>query len=115
MRISRYVGLARAGQVIPNKHIELISDHGPAVLADGGFGYGQVIGREAMSLLASAYRKLNSRSSPYAIRATWDTLGQWAEQIADAGYVSFHFVNTSGFGMLVAPHGGQIAGSPPIR
>ena len=34
-------------------------------------------------------------------------IGAWAEQLADAGLVSVHFVNTSGFGILVAPHGGS--------
>jgi uncharacterized oxidoreductase len=123
MRISRYVGLARAGQVIPNKHIELISDHGPAVLADGGFGYGQVIGREAMSLLASRVSKVGFAVVAIRNSGHLGRIGAWAEQIADAGYVSFHFVNTSGFGMLVAPHGGKdrrlsanpIAAGAPVK
>ena len=34
-------------------------------------------------------------------------IGAWAEQVADAGLASIHFVNTSGFGILVAPHGGS--------
>jgi uncharacterized oxidoreductase len=34
-------------------------------------------------------------------------IGAWAEQLADKGLVSIHFVNTSGFGILVAPHGGS--------
>ena len=34
-------------------------------------------------------------------------IGAWAEQLAEAGLASFHFVNTSGFGILVAPHGGS--------
>ena len=33
-------------------------------------------------------------------------IGAWAEQVAQAGFASIHFVNTSGFGILVAPHGG---------
>ena len=33
-------------------------------------------------------------------------IGAWAEQVAAAGLASVHFVNTSGFGILVAPHGG---------
>ena len=33
-------------------------------------------------------------------------IGAWAEQVAQAGLASVHFVNTSGFGILVAPHGG---------
>jgi uncharacterized oxidoreductase len=34
-------------------------------------------------------------------------IGAWAEDLAEKGYASFHFVNTSGFGILVAPYGGS--------
>ena len=34
-------------------------------------------------------------------------IGAWAEQVAQAGLASLHFVNTSGFGILVAAHGGM--------
>ena len=34
-------------------------------------------------------------------------IGAWPEQLAAAGLVSVHFVNTSGFGILVAPFGGS--------
>jgi uncharacterized oxidoreductase len=123
MRIGRYIGLARAGHVVPNQHLAIVSDRGPAVLADGGFGYGQVIGREAMNLLAS--RVSTGGFAVVAIRNSGHLgrIGAWAEQIADSGYVSFHFVNTSGFGILVAPHGGKdrrlsanpIAAGAPVR
>jgi hydroxycarboxylate dehydrogenase B len=33
-------------------------------------------------------------------------IGDWPEIVAAAGLVSLHFVNTSGFGLLVAPFGG---------
>jgi hydroxycarboxylate dehydrogenase B len=128
MRISRYVASVRAGHLIPNKHMTIISDRGPAVLVDGGFGYGQVIGKEAMTLLAS--RMSTSGIAVVAIRNSGHLgrIGAWAEQVANAGYVSFHFVNTSGFGILVAPYGGKdrrlsanpiaagapVEGKPPI-
>jgi hydroxycarboxylate dehydrogenase B len=34
-------------------------------------------------------------------------IGAWAEQAAAAGLVSLHFVNTTGFGIQVAPFGGS--------
>ena len=33
-------------------------------------------------------------------------IGDWPTMVADAGMASFHFVNTSGYGLLVAPFGG---------
>ena len=34
-------------------------------------------------------------------------VGAWAEHVAASGFASVHFVNTSGFGILVAPFGGR--------
>src|SRR4029077_12628213 len=33
-------------------------------------------------------------------------IGAWPEMLAERGLASIHFVNTSGFGILVAPFGG---------
>ena len=55
-------------------------------------------------------------------------IGEWPELAAQAGMVSVHFVNTTGGGILVAPHGGTdrrlsanpiaagvpVEGGPPI-
>jgi uncharacterized oxidoreductase len=107
IRIKKYVDWAKAGQVLPNRHVEVVADRGAALLLDGGFGYGQVIGREAMTLAAE--RAGRSGFAVAAIRNSGHLgrIGAWAEQLAAAGLVSFHFVNTSGYGILVAPHGGS--------
>ena len=36
-------------------------------------------------------------------------IGHWAERCAEAGFLSLHLVNTSGFGVLVAPWGSREA------
>jgi uncharacterized oxidoreductase len=128
VRVKKYVDWAKAGMVIPNRHAEIVSDRGAAVVVDGGFGYGQVIGKEAMELAAKrvashGFAVLAIRNSGHLGR-----IGAWPEMLAAAGYASFHFVNTSGFGILVAPHGGSdrrlsanpiaagspVAGGPPL-
>jgi uncharacterized oxidoreductase len=75
------------------------------VVVDGGFGYGQVIGAEAMALAIGRARThglalIGIRNSGHLGR-----IGAWAGMLAEAGLVSVHFVNTSGYGILVAPHG----------
>src|SRR6476646_8820773 len=52
VRIKTYVDWARAGMVVPNRHAEIVMDKGASALVDGGFGYGQVIGKEAMAIAA---------------------------------------------------------------
>src|SRR3954453_10176946 len=53
IRIAKYVDWVRAGQVLPNRHARIDVDRGPLVVVDGDFGYGQVIGREAMAIAAA--------------------------------------------------------------
>ena len=107
MRIYKYVDWVRAGQVVPNRHAEIVSDRGSLVVIDGGFGYGQVIGKEAME--AGTARAAEHGFTLVAIRNSGHLgrIGAWVEMLANAGLASFHFVNTSGFGILVAPHGGS--------
>jgi uncharacterized oxidoreductase len=107
IRAAKYADWIAAGELIPNRHAEIVSDRAAIVVVDGGFGYGQVIGKEAMQLGAERARRnglcaIGIRNSGHLGR-----IGAWAEQLAQAGLVSVHFVNTSGYGILVAPHGGS--------
>lgn len=107
IRISKYVAWVRAGQVLANQHVDIANDRGALLVVDGRFGYGQVIGKEAMELAADragahGMATLAIRNSGHLGR-----IGAWPELLAQRGYASIHFVNTSGFGILVAPHGGS--------
>ena len=106
LRVPKYLGWMRDGHVLPNQHAVSFVDSGSLVGLDGGFGFGQVIGQEAMTLAIDRVRThkfcaVGIRNSGHLGR-----IGAWAEQLAKAGLVSIHFVNTSGFGILVAPFGG---------
>lgn len=106
IRAPKYVDWVAAGELLPNRHASVVIDAGGLLLLDGGFGYGQVIGREAMAMAAERANKhgacvLGLRNAGHLGR-----IGAWPEQLAAAGLVSVHFVNTSGYGILVAPHGG---------
>lgn len=106
IRAPKYVEWVAAGELLPNRHARIALDAGGLLLLDGGFGYGQVIGREAMEIAAERAKAhgacvLGIRDSGHLGR-----IGAWPEMLAEAGLVSVHFVNTSGYGILVAPHGG---------
>ena len=45
IRAAKYVGWVEAGHLLPNRHAEVVSDRAALAVVDGGFGYGQVIGR----------------------------------------------------------------------
>ncbi len=106
IRVQPYVELLRSGKVAANRHIEIVRDAGALVTVDGGQGLGQVIAREAIDLgvvraRAHGVAVIGVRNSGHMGR-----IGAWAEQAAAAGLVSLHFVNTTGYGIQVAPHGG---------
>ncbi len=107
IRISKYVDWVGAGQVLPNRHAEIVKDRGALLVVDGGFGYGQVIGKEAMDLAADRAHRHGMASLAIRNSGHLGRIGAWPEQLAERGLASVHFVNTSGFGILVAPHGGS--------
>lgn len=107
IRVKKYVDWCRNGDVHPNRHAEIASDHGMAFLIDGQFGYGQVIGLEAMDLLRSRVREKGFAAVLIRNSGHLGRIGAWPEYLAKSGLVSVHFVNTSGYGILVAPHGGS--------
>jgi len=104
--LPRYISCVHNGELTPNQHVAVLKDEGTILMLDGGHGYGQVIGREAMELGIERARKngvcvLTVRNSFHLCR-----IGAWAEQCAAAGMVSMHYVNVLGRRPLVAPFGG---------
>jgi len=107
--IPRYIRAVHSGELLPNAHARVVVDDGPMLAVDGGAGYGQVIGAEAMALGIERARRhgvcvLTIRSSFHLCR-----IGAWGEQCARAGMVSMHHVNVVGHGGIVAPWRGADA------
>ena len=99
------IGCARA-RCCANQTLKIVFENDAIAVVDGQFGFGQVMGEEAMKLgIDKAGRQgvavVALRNSGHLGR-----IGDWAEMAASAGKVSLHFVNTSGGGILVAPFGG---------
>jgi hydroxycarboxylate dehydrogenase B len=107
IRVAPYIELVRAGKWAANRHVRIVKDAGAVVVVDGEQGLGQVIAKEAIDLGIERARQhgvaiVGVRNSGHMGR-----IGAWAEQAAAAGLVSLHFVNTTGFGIQVAPFGGS--------
>ena len=107
IRVAKYTEWLADGMVAANRHAEIVNDHGALIVVDGGFGYGQVIGREAMEIAAERAHRHGMAVLAIRNAGHLGRIGAWPEQLAAAGLVSIHYVNTSGFGILVAPHGGS--------
>ena len=106
IRVAYYVDYVRNGQVRVNQHAKVVLRTDSIVVVDGGSGFGQIIAEEALQL-AIEQSELNG-VCVLAIRNCGHVgrVGDWPMQAARAGKVSLHFVNTTGFGLLVAPFGG---------
>ena len=107
IRVAKYLDWHARAMVLANRHAEIVRETACNVVIDGQFGYGQVIGREAMEIGIRKARSAGLCAVSIRNAGHLGRIGAWAEQAANAGLASIHFVNTSGFGILVAPHGGS--------
>ena len=106
--LPRYVEAYQQRGLVPNQHVRTVLDAGTLLRLDGGAGFGQVIGREAMEL--GIARALQHGSCIVALGNSHHLgrIGAWAEQATQAGLVSLHFVNVIARS-IVAPYGGADA------
>lgn len=106
--LPRYVEAYQQGGLVPNRHVQTVLDTGTLLRLDGGAGFGQVIGREAMEL--GIERALQHGSCFVALGNSHHLgrIGAWAELAVRAGLVSLHFVNVMARS-IVAPYGGSDA------
>jgi uncharacterized oxidoreductase len=108
VRVPRYVGYVRDGQVRLNQKGMITLDVGSLVVIDGNAGFGQVICRDAVTL--GIERAARHGIALVGVRNTGHVgrVGAWAEMAAAKGLVSLHFVNSPGRGGIqVAPAGAR--------
>lgn len=105
--IPSYVFNIKQGLLKPTAQASVRVDKGAAVLIDGGFGFGQVIGRQAIDIAIERVRTtsvvaLGVRNSHHLGR-----IGSYGEQAAAAGFGCISFVNVVGHEPQVSPFGGR--------
>ena len=123
IRVPPYVTWLLDGLVFPNKHAAVVFENDVMAIVDGQFGFGQVIGEEAMNLGIAKSAKQGVAVIALRNSGHLGRIGDWALMAARAGKVSLHFVNTSGGGILAAPFGGisrrlsanPIAAAVPVK
>lgn len=109
IRLREYLPWIERGMVVPGAGFRVVHETPVALTVDGGLGFGQSVGEEAIRLAATKAEAAGLAA--LAIRNTGHLgrIGHWAERCAAAGLASLHLVNTSGFGVLVAPFGSREA------
>lgn len=106
IRIIEYVDWVAKGWVNPHGHLTVLREQPCILVLDGDFGFGQVIGREAMALGIAKAKKEGACILSLKRSGHLGRVGEFMELAAEAGLVCFAFTNTHGGGVLVAPYGG---------
>jgi hydroxycarboxylate dehydrogenase B len=106
--IPRYAEAFREGGLVPNTSVATVLDAGSLLRLDGQSGFGQVVGRQAMDMGIERARRHGSCLLALGQAHHLGRIGAFAEQVAQAGLVSLHFVSVISRS-LVAPHGGSDA------
>jgi uncharacterized oxidoreductase len=106
LRIPSYVQWLRDGKVLAGRTIEVVFENEAIAVVEGGCGFGQTIGEQAVQL--GIDKCARHGVSVIALRNSGHLgrIGDWPLLAARAGKLSLHFVNTTGAGILVAPFGG---------
>ncbi|MGI9498618.1 MAG: malate/lactate/ureidoglycolate dehydrogenase [Geminicoccaceae bacterium] len=106
IRIPQYVELVGDGRLRPNRTAEVVSDLGAVTVLDGRFGYGQIVGEQAIDAAIAKAKSQGVGMATLRNSGHLGRIGDWAARAADAGMVSLNFVNAIGHQLIVVPHGG---------
>lgn len=106
VRVRNYVGWMAGGAVVADQTVSVVSENDAMVVLDGGYGFGQSIGEQAVDIGLSKAAETGVAVVGLRNSGHLGRIADWAERATDAGYVSIHFVNVSAGG-LVAPFGGK--------
>lgn len=106
--VPRYLDNMRLGLAKPGQRLAIVADHGALVSMDGQKGFGQTIGEQATEVAIERARKHGVCIAGLHNTHHIARIGRWAEQAAQAGLASIHFVNVLS-SPLVAPFRGTDA------
>jgi uncharacterized oxidoreductase len=101
-----YAELVASGQIRLDVETEVVVDRGAVVVLDGKYGFGHVVGMEAVALATERAREhgvacVLGRNANHLAR-----LGEYTWALAEAGLASILLVNCQGGEQLVPPFGG---------
>ena len=107
IRVAPYLQLLKSGGILANRRARIAKDAGALVTVDGQQGYGIAIAREATAIGIERANAHGVAVVGIGNASHMGRIGAWAEQATAAGLLSLNFVNTTGYGILVAPFGGS--------
>ncbi len=106
-RVVQYLDWMQRGWINPRGKLRVVRDKPSLLLVEGGFQFGQVIGRQATAMAIRKAKRAGVCVLTIRRSAHLGRMGEFAEMAAAAGLVYFSFTNTHGGGLCVAPYGGR--------
>lgn len=107
MRIPFYVAKVKDSSVNPTAKLKIEKEAGAVIVADGGWGLGQVLVRDLMRRLVEKAKLTGIACGTLKRAAHIGRLGEYAEIAAQHGMASLICANTHGAAQRVAPVGGK--------
>jgi len=93
--LPRYIAAIAEGGLDPHADARIILDAGALLSFNGGHGFGQVVGQQAMAAGIARAKEFGVTVIGLADAHHLGRIGAWAEQAAQAGLVSIHFANVN--------------------
>ncbi len=106
MRIPQYVGFVEKGEYQPGAELVIEQETPAVVVADGGWGFGQVQAHRLLDRVLPKAMALGIAAGVAKRFGHTGRLGEYAERAAASGLVLIATVNNAGAGQRVAPPGG---------
>jgi uncharacterized oxidoreductase len=106
LRIPEYVRWMEEKLVNTGAKMDVVLETDSFALIDGNWGFGQVMGREAMELVIAKAAKVGVATVSGRNCCHLGRVGDYPALATDRGMAAIMFVNTHGGGKLVAPYGG---------
>lgn len=103
--LPRYVDAVLEGGLAPNTAAKVVLDTGTLLTIDGGHGFGQVVGEQAMAMGMQRARQHGSCIMTVKSAHHLGRIGHFSEMAVGQGLVAIHFVNVIAR-PVVAPWGG---------
>jgi len=106
IRVPMYEQWLREGKVLANRELRVVSDQETIAIVDGELGFGQIMGQRAMQLAIDKASQHGIGIVGLRNTGHLGRIGDWVTQAVEADKIAICTVNTTGFGILVAPFGG---------
>lgn len=107
MRIPFYIKQVQIGTLQPGATLNIDSQTPGSIVADGGWGFGQVLSRDLMTRLMDKASEVGVASGTLRQSAHIGRLGEYAEMATERDMVGIICANTHGAAQRVAPVGGK--------